>query len=144
MEVFADSSALVKLYSDEPGSERVHAFESVIISALAQVEVPSALWRKHRMGELKVEQVQILLNQFSYDCHAPVPVMPRFMIVGVNEMVISRASDIVAVHGLRANDAVQLATALIVRETVPESLAFAAFDTDLSQAAVREGLATIS
>jgi hypothetical protein len=49
--VFADPSAIVKLYADEVGAEAVRAAAPTIISQLARVEVPTALWRKHRMGE---------------------------------------------------------------------------------------------
>ena len=50
--VFADSSALVKLYADEPGHEQVRQPMHLVVAQLARVEVPSAIWRKQRLGEL--------------------------------------------------------------------------------------------
>jgi predicted nucleic acid-binding protein len=52
LSTFADSSALVKLYADEVGHEQVRGLVSVAVAQLARVEVPAALWRKQRMGEL--------------------------------------------------------------------------------------------
>lgn len=46
--VFADSSALVKRYADEPGSDALRALLLLVVSAPAKVEVPAALWRKAR------------------------------------------------------------------------------------------------
>ena len=51
MSVFADSSALVKLYADEVGHEAIRAIRTrLIVSQLARVEVPSAIWRKQRIA----------------------------------------------------------------------------------------------
>ncbi len=46
MSVFADSSALVKLYADESDHELVRRIDVLIVSQVARVEVPAALWRK--------------------------------------------------------------------------------------------------
>ena len=44
MIVFADSSALVKLYADEPDHKLVREQGSLVVSTLARVEVPAAIW----------------------------------------------------------------------------------------------------
>ena len=64
--VFADSSALVKLYVDEPGSTAIRRHERrsrFIVSGLARVEVPAALWRKVRTGELDPSDARLLTDQ---------------------------------------------------------------------------------
>jgi predicted nucleic acid-binding protein len=53
LSAFADSSALVKLYADEDGYQQVRGMASIAVAQLARVEVPAALWRKQRLGELK-------------------------------------------------------------------------------------------
>lgn len=53
--------------------------------------------------------------------------------------VLEAAARLCAVHGLRAYDAVQLASALAVRDAVPECRTFAAFDRQLRAAAAAEG-----
>lgn len=65
--VFADSSALVKLYSDEPGNPAVRALDMMIVSHLARVEVPAVLWRKQRMGELSETAARLLTEDFEAD-----------------------------------------------------------------------------
>jgi predicted nucleic acid-binding protein len=54
---FLDSSALIKLYHEEPGTERVEEIfatseTSLVVSELAAVELQSALARKVRTGEI--------------------------------------------------------------------------------------------
>lgn len=51
MTVFADSSAVVKLYADGAGADEVRALTfPLYVSALARAEVPAVLWKKHRTG----------------------------------------------------------------------------------------------
>lgn len=50
-----------------------------------------------------------------------------------------RAAELSGIHGLRAYDAVQLASALATREVDERCATFAAFDRDLTLAATSEG-----
>jgi predicted nucleic acid-binding protein len=139
MTVFADSSALVKRYSTEPGSAEVLAVEVLVASALARVEVPAALWRKVRMGELAAGEAQVLVEEFEADYYGTDSEPPRFMVVDVAKPVLDRAAGLTGRHGLRAYDAVQLASALAVREVDPACREFLAFDARLCDAAATEG-----
>ena len=65
MSVFADSSALVKLYADEAGAGEVRALRAVAVSQLSRVEVPAALWAKQRLVELDVVDAQVLTAEFA-------------------------------------------------------------------------------
>lgn len=51
MSIFADSSALVKIYADEEGSDLIRNLDVVAVSQIARVQIPAALWRKQRLGE---------------------------------------------------------------------------------------------
>ena len=139
MTVFADSSALVKLYADEPGHERIREVSNLVISQLARVEVPSALWRKQRLGELDADAARLLTSAFEADWSGTEEEPPRFSVVTPTVAVLDGAARLCAVHGLRAHDAVQLASALAVRDAVPECQTFAAFDRQLRAAAAAEG-----
>ena len=139
MTVFADSSALVKLYADEPGHERIREVSNLVVSQLARVEVPSALWRKQRLGELDADAARLLTSAFEADWSGTEEEPPRFSVVTPAVAVLDGAARLCAVHGLRAYDAVQLASALAVRDAVPECQAFAAFDRQLRAAAAAEG-----
>lgn len=138
MTVFADSSALVKLYADEPGHEWVGGLSTLVVSQLARVEVPSAIWRKQRLGELDPGAARLLTSAFEADWAGTEEEPPRFSVVALTVAVLEGAARLCAVHGLRAYDAVQLACALAARDAVPECRVFAAFDRQLRAAAAAE------
>ncbi|HVX21538.1 MAG TPA: type II toxin-antitoxin system VapC family toxin [Acidimicrobiales bacterium] len=143
MKTFADSSALVKLYADEPGHEVVRALDVVAVAQLARVEVPAALWRKCRVGELSVEDAGLLSTEFEADYIGTAGSAPRFHAVVATAAVLGEAAKACAVHGLRAYDAVQLCCALAVRRQDPTCDAVAAFDQNLRRAAAAEGFALV-
>ena len=102
---------------------------------MARVEVASAFWRKLRSGELRRSQASALAEQFRADLDGTLEEPPRFVIVADALPVLAAAAHLVAIHPLRAYDAVQLASALAV---APDR--FACFDSDLREAAAIEGL----
>ncbi len=143
MTAFADSSALVKLYADEPGHELVRALRLLAVSQLARVEVPAALWRKHRTGELTPDQARVLAAEFEADYFGTAAGEPRFLVVAPVTAILDDAARLTAVHGLRAFDAVQLASACAVRSAAASCTVFAAFDRGLLAAAAAEGFAVL-
>jgi hypothetical protein len=138
--VFADSSALVKLYADEPGAGEVRSISPLIISQLARIEVPAALWRKHRLGELSAEDATLLVAAFEADYFGADDEPERFFVIAVTASILDAAAQLVAVHGLRAYDSVQLASARSTSSELPEGVTFMAFDQALRAAAARERL----
>ena len=139
MSTFADSSALVKLYADEAGYQRVRSMTSTAVAQLARVEVPAALWRKQRMGELSANDARLLTADFEADFFGTDSEQPRFAAVAATERVLDEAARLCASHGLRAYDAVQLSSALAVRRVDGSCRTFAAFDRSLRTAAATEG-----
>ena len=109
----------------------------LVVSAIARVEVPSALWRKARAGELEDTAAGILVSAFELDFHGDFDSESRFTIVSLTEPVLIAAAREAERHALRADDAVQLASALAVRDTDPRCSRFACFDADLRHAASR-------
>lgn len=136
MTVFADSSAVVKRYADEPGAALVREHEVLVVSALARVEVAAAFWGKVRTGELSVEDAAVLHDAFTADWSQP---GSPFVPVAVKDDVVELAVTLSRRHSIRAYDAVQLASALSARPAGVEG--FLCFDVQLGEAAVREGLA---
>ena len=141
--MFADSSALVKLYADEDGDETVRALDGIVVSGIALVEVPAALWRKERTGGLDPGDAGLLSWDFAVDFAGTRQEEPRFSVMSVTEVLFEDAARLVAVRGLRAYDAVQLATALAAREADPDCASFACFDTALRAAAAAHGFALV-
>jgi predicted nucleic acid-binding protein len=138
--VFADSSALVKLYADEPGADDVRRIAHLVVSQLARVEVPAAIWRKQRMGEISTADAAVLVAAFEADYFGGKTEEPRFVVIAVTARLLDDAARLVGVHGLRAYDAVQLASAVATRHAVADGVMMAAFDKALSAAAAGEGL----
>jgi len=141
--VFADSSALVKIYADEPGHEVVRVLEAVAVAQLARVEVPAALWRKCRVGDLSVEDAGLLTASFEADYIGTDETGPRFQAVVATTAILGEAARACATHGLRAYDAVQLCCALAVRRQDPGCGTMAVFDQALRRAAAAEGFALV-
>ena len=139
MTVFADSSALVKLYVDEPGHVDVRAIAVFAVSLVARAEVPAALWRKARTASLTATQARALVAEFEADWYGEAGQPPRLVPLGLELPLLEQAGRLAGVHGLRAYDAVQLATALTARAAAPEVDVVACFDSDLRSAAAAEG-----
>jgi len=142
--LFGDSSALVKLYVPESGHEAIRrAAEPFVISNLARVEVPAAFWRKHHVGQLDRDDAALLSAAFEFDFLGDDQEAPRFAVVKVDDVILDDAVRLLPIHGLRAYDAVQLASALAAQRAVPGCDTVATFDRSLSRAAARQGLATL-
>ena len=139
MTTFADSSTLVKLYIDEAEHEAVRSLPGLVIAQLARVEVPAALWLKRRMGVLSDDEARLLALDFQADYSGTAQEPPRFAVVSVTTAVLDAAARYTAVHGLRAYDAVQLATARAARSADPDCTRMAVFDKTLRAAGATEG-----
>lgn len=137
MTAFADASALVKLYVPEEGHEAVAELGPLVVSALSRVEVPGAFWRKHRRGEMAAADARLLSDAFAEDLRS------RFAATAASGAILGHAGALVAVHPLRAYDAVQLASALAARKADPACTDFACFDGALRDAAAAEGLTPV-
>jgi uncharacterized protein len=133
----------VKLYADEPGHEAVRSLEGLIVCSIARVEVPAALWRKERLGELSVEDAEVLVAAFEADYLGTAEDRPLFAAVDIGPALLDQAAVLTATHALRAYDAVQLAGALLARGVDPACRQFACFDEDLRTAAARSGFAPV-
>lgn len=113
------------------------------MSCVARVEVPAALWRKRRTGELGSVHARTLTDVFEADYFGDGTSGRRFLILGIPDEVLDEAAHLVATHALRAYDGIQLASALAAREVDPECNAFACFDDGLRAAAAANGLTLI-
>jgi predicted nucleic acid-binding protein len=134
---------LVKLYADEADCEVIRAINVIVVSRVARVEVPAAIRKKQRMGELDEEQARALIAEFEADYFGTVNAAPRFVVVDVTSAIFERAAALVATHPLRAYDAIQLASACIVQEVDPACKSFACADATLRAAAAAEGFTLV-
>jgi hypothetical protein len=138
---YLDSSAWLKRYFREPGSGwMVRLFQSGVplaSSVLGYIEVASALARQQMPRKLDEEKLARLQQQLEedWDDLAGFP---------LTDEVTHRALRLARGHKLRAADAVHLATALCVNETLGgtgNSLVLVSSDEELLSAARQMGLA---
>ncbi|MEJ2868110.1 type II toxin-antitoxin system VapC family toxin [Actinomycetospora sp. OC33-EN08] len=140
MSTFADTSAVVKLYLDEPGHEPVRALDRIVISRLARVEVVAAIWGVQRRGGLRPGSATALVAEFEADLAGP---GSRFAVVEPTPAVLDDAAALSGIRGLRAYDAVQLASARAAATADDRIRTFAAFDPQLRGAAAEEGFVVV-
>ena len=119
---YLDTSALVKRFVSEAGSRQVQALLTrggpVAAATIAYTELYSGLTRRHREGMLSPLQYRLACRRFEQDW-------------------IQR-------HGLRAFDAIHLASALGLQAAANEPVTFVAADQRLLRAAAGERLATVN
>lgn len=126
----------MKRYVREAGSDRVRgwlAAGTAATSRLTEVEVASALMRRWREGSFGTAERDRALAALVGD-------LGNLTIVEIAAPVTSRARRLLERHPLRAGDAVQLASCLLLRDATGGPVAFAAFDGRLNEAARAEGL----
>jgi predicted nucleic acid-binding protein len=143
---FYDSSALVKRYLPERGTAwvrstiRLTAPTDSYIAYVTGPEIMAAFARKYRSGEISAADYNTATNTFARHFHH------QYARLHLSLPVVHRAMDLTKRHRLRGYDAVQLATALTLRDFLARrgitDLTFVSADIDLCQAAAAEGLLT--
>ena len=119
MTTFCDASAILKQYVPEVGAAAVAELDGrLVVSDLSSVEVPSAIWRKQRMGELAAEDASVLVAAFGHDLRGGTYEAPRYATVALGNAVLTRAAGLLPRHELRAGDAIQLASAIAARASL--------------------------
>lgn len=133
---YFDTSALVKIYHWETGSETVRAlYDSatvqIVISNLAIPETFSTFQRKRRDRLISKKDTVAVTRRFFADITA------RFKVIPLGQQHILVTLDLIERQGLRTLDALHLASALLSR---PLKVTFVCADNQLIDAAIREGL----
>jgi uncharacterized protein len=113
-----DSSGLVKRYVDEVGSDWVRTIVDpasaniVSIADITRAEVTGALARHPREGVITLNERDELIQTFRAHCAT------LYRIVPTQPGIIDLAAEPIQRHPLRAHDAVQLASASIVNQSL--------------------------
>jgi len=132
--VYFDSSALVKLVLDEPGSnvaaELWNASDAALSSRLAYPEVRAALAAAGRNHDLTESEVTAAADEWETFWASMRP-------IELSADVEKVAGELASVHRLRGADAVHLASALAL---APADVTVAAWDKRLHAGAAAVGL----
>ena len=83
------------------------------------------------------------MSAFEFDYHGDDQADSIFAIMAVDESIVVEAARQAARHGLRAYDAVQLASAIAARGADPSVDTFAVFDLKLRASALAEGFSLL-
>ena len=137
MILYLDTTALVKRYVAEAGSEEVARLiattDLVGTSLISRAETSAALAKAARIGILTREGASSALQIF----RAEWPLLVR---IQATEVVLARADALAWELNLRGYNAVHLASALIWQESMGEAVTLATFDRRLWEAAEQRGM----
>lgn len=137
---YLETSALVKLYVREAGSDNMIALASrsaghqLIVLSLAQIELRSAIRRREKNGDIPSRIADDLLSMFQLHLENNFTSQP------VTDFLLDTAAALVDRYALRAFDAMQLAGYIVVRVATGIDVPFfVCADQELLTAAEREG-----
>jgi predicted nucleic acid-binding protein len=141
---FCDSSAIVKRYVNEAGSNFVDGLADlkssnvILLARITRVEVVSAIARRLKNRSVTTADAQNAVAAFQHD------LTNNYFTVEITPVLLSVAMSLATKHALRGYDAVQLAAALEANDEritngLPPLILVSA-DTDLNTAAQSEGL----
>lgn len=132
MILFCDTSALPKLFIDEPGSETMiqarSSMDGIAVCRITWAESMAAFAQRGRFkgaNEAGLAQARSRFEQ----------TWPGFAIAGVTQPLVEKAGVYAEAFALRGHDSVQRAAAHLLHEQFALPLTFACFDRRLKQAA---------
>ena len=140
---YLDTSALVKLYVREPGTEQMLQLvdpaggHTLALLGLTRVEFRSAVRQRERAGDVARDIAENLID--SIDEH----LANFFLVQPITDLVIQEAAALLDRHALRAYDAVQLAGCIMLRARLGRHATFVCSDRQLLKAAEDEGMTVL-
>jgi predicted nucleic acid-binding protein len=141
---YLETSALVKLYVYELGTERLLALSAgdaghrFAILSVSQVEFRSAIRRRQRGGEIPASVADELIEAFRRHAEG------RFLIQPFSDTLLDVALALIDGYALRGFDAIQLAGYLLLRSTSgTEEPVFVCADKALLSTARNEGCSVL-
>jgi uncharacterized protein len=136
---YLETSALVKLYVREPGTDRLLQLASaglenrLVVLAVSAIEVRSAIRRRERAGDLDSKIAALLLNHLEQHLQAV------FVRQVLSDPLLDCAAEMIDRYALRAYDAIQLAGCVLLKVTSGSDIpTFVCADRQLLEAARSE------
>jgi len=136
---YFDASAIVKRYVRETGSKLVRRLISTAppaTSRFSEVEVASAVARRCRDGAFSIAARDRVLRALAADLAA-------FHLMELTEETAGLARALLLRHPLRAGDAIQLASCLVLQQALRSPVPMVAFDSRIRETAASEGLTVV-
>jgi predicted nucleic acid-binding protein len=134
--IYLDTSALIKRYIWESGSEQVRQLfrdnVTIITSKIAYAETYAAFARRMREGHLARVRYGQVCRLFELE-------WPAYLIVEVRDEVLHLSRDLIKKYPLRGFDALHLASAKSLRQQLKTPITFGGADQRLLESAKAEG-----
>lgn len=143
MNLYFDTSALVKLFHTESGTDAVTDLierkdSEIFVSELVKIEFGCALYRRFRNGEIRKKDLSQAIEGFANQ-------MQEFNIEPLGNIVIHEAESLLKnfapVHGLKTLDALHFATFKLISD---KSWYFISTDNALNRIVIAAGLKAIN
>jgi uncharacterized protein len=138
MKLYFDTSALLKKYISESGSDNVdklfNSATQVNVSILSHTESISALKRLHIEKEITEKDYALLRNEIKTD-------FLYFNVIDISNEIIQISIELIDKHQLKSLDSIQLATAVCLKNEIDFVVAC---DSKLIKAAKKEGFKIIN
>lgn len=135
--LYLDTSALVKAFVKEVGSTDVLQLMATLpiagTSIITKVEFAATLAKLERMKVLTNAHMAFAMELMSQQ-------WDDFIRLHLTDIIVNEAISLTQTFPLRGYDAVQLASAIVWRDTLSQPVTFATFDKKLWQAAAETGL----
>ena len=137
MILFCDTSALVKLYIEEPESAALKVLlrdaDAAAVCRIAWAEAHAALARRAREVPADAAVIEQAKAALATD-------WPHFVVMDIDQALVERAGEFADTFALRGYDSIQLAAAHRVLLTTESKVCFVGFDLRLNKAAKILGL----
>jgi uncharacterized protein len=134
MILYLDTSSLIKLYVEEPGTKevqrRVTESDVVATSVIAYPEAHAALARRQREGFLSKAELNAILEEFRNT-------WAHLVAIVLSSPVFIRAGSLAVAYGLRGMDGIHLASWVEILHTA-DRVEFMSHDRRLLRAASKE------
>ncbi len=138
MNLFIDTSALIKKYIDEPGSGHIDKImneaEQIFISAITEVETFSTFKRLLIENVIDGNDYKILKNEFETDYQ-------YYTHVNFDVSISNNAKLLIEKYQLKSLDSIQLGTAILLKDEIDF---FVVCDDKLIKSGRKEGLKIIN
>lgn len=138
MNIYFDTSALIKKYIEENGSQNVDKLflsaDQVLVSAISEIESISTLKRLLVEKEISDNDFNLIKNEIKTD-------FSFFSTIELDSDVIETSIGIIEKYKLKSLDSIQLGSALCNKDQIEF---FISCDTKLLKAAQKEGFKIIN
>lgn len=137
MILYIDTSALVKRYINEEGTDEVIAWMNqadIIGTALVtRAELVATLTRAIRGNRSLAKDFLVSLDEFRGH-------WSHYQHINIDDALIIRADSLASIYALRGYDAIHLACALTWQDLLNSPITLATFDKELHEAAEKSGI----